>query len=54
MACSLVLDMETAKELDDSQKQYDEQLSTLLDSKIEELIEKRASEILEEKIKALK
>lgn len=51
--CGMALDLKTAMELEDSQKAYDKSLSTLLDSKIEELIEKRASEILEEKLKAL-
>jgi integrase/recombinase XerD len=53
MKCGMALDLKTAMELEDSQKDIDKSLSALIDSKIEELIEKRASDILEEKLKAL-
>ncbi len=51
--CGMALDLKTAMELEDSQKDIDQSLSVTLEAKIEELIEKRAAEILEEKLKAL-
>lgn len=51
--CGMALDLKTAMELEESQKDIDKSLASMLDSKIEELIEKRASEILERKLKAL-
>ncbi|HEX7627632.1 MAG TPA: tyrosine-type recombinase/integrase [Candidatus Methanoperedens sp.] len=53
MKCGMALDLKTAMELEDSQKNIDKSLASMLDSKIDELIEKRANEILDQKIKAL-
>lgn len=51
--CGMALDLKTAMELEDSQKGLDKSLASMLDSKLEEFIERRAAEILEEKLKAM-
>lgn len=51
--CGMALDLKTAVEMEDVEKGLDKSLSTMLNSKIEELIERRATEIVNEKLKEL-